>query len=594
MIKGVTYRRAKRSETMSLSKSVRQLVQFLKPPGDDFKCPICLDILREPHLTTCCGNHHLCKVCMDTVKKSNGKCPLCQKKPFNGFIDKRFERQLHEMKVYCIYKPKGCEWVGNFGKIDQHLNIGNCDGECQFVVIECPVSLECKKHFLRKYLINHISNICEYRETECSYCGFVSTYKKITTLHPNKCTKYPLLCPNECSNQTYPRDQLDAHLASCPEQKIDCTFSEMGCKEKIKRRVLQQHLDTNILQHQIIMCQAFKEMKKEKQDVEEQLESLKKDKKELEMKLLKFSNQEEDNQIKSLKLMAKTNIQLQLAYFANMEEFSNLYPVAPLVLKESFEITKHYCRKPVYTTGKEHYTCSKPYESQFFYSHPNGYKLQVSVEVMCHCSNCRSPQKKEQPPTHPYDEWHGNAYYDAGHRPQQAVHNSDVPSYCPGGNVSLAVNLYIFKGDHDSELKWPFKEEITITMYQENEYRHHRALGGRCIDGKNQYYIPNETAIFEGNQNHTSSGSRLGIKSLIERNKVDVFQLLQLQRTRQESYVQHQVHREKVQQQKLHACIEKGLLFPLNLRTDRATHWNDQVYNETVYFEITFSRQLLC
>ena len=127
-----------------------------------------------------------------------------QKKPFNGFIDKRFERQLHEMKVYCVYKPKGCEWVGNFGKIDQHLNIGNCDGECQFVVIECPVSLECKKHLLRKYLTNHMSNLCEYRQTQCIHCGFVSTYKKITTLHPNKCTKYPLLCPNKCSNQTYP------------------------------------------------------------------------------------------------------------------------------------------------------------------------------------------------------------------------------------------------------------------------------------------------------------------------------------------------------------------------------------------------------
>ena len=60
-------------------------------PGDDFKCLICLDILQERHLTTCCGNHHLCKVCMDTVKKANGKCPLCQKKLFNGFIDKLFE-----------------------------------------------------------------------------------------------------------------------------------------------------------------------------------------------------------------------------------------------------------------------------------------------------------------------------------------------------------------------------------------------------------------------------------------------------------------------------------------------------------------------
>ena len=72
---GRDVRRAKRSETMSMSKSVRQLVEFMESPGDDFKCPICLDILQEPHLTTCCGNHHLCKVCMDTMKKSNGKCP---------------------------------------------------------------------------------------------------------------------------------------------------------------------------------------------------------------------------------------------------------------------------------------------------------------------------------------------------------------------------------------------------------------------------------------------------------------------------------------------------------------------------------------
>ena len=139
-----------RSVTVNSIVSVTQLIQFLDQPGDDFKCPICLEILQEPYLTTCCGNHHLCKVCMEKVKEANGRCPLCKEKPFNGFIDKRFERQLHELKVYCIYRPKGCKWVGNYGKLDHHLSIGRESGECQFVVTECPLSEEYKEHFLQK------------------------------------------------------------------------------------------------------------------------------------------------------------------------------------------------------------------------------------------------------------------------------------------------------------------------------------------------------------------------------------------------------------------------------------------------------------
>ena len=135
------------------------------------------------------------------------------------------------------------------------------------------------------------------------YCGFASTYQNITTLHVNKCTKYPLLCLNNCSNQTYPRDQLNTHLSSCPEQEVECTFVEVGCKEKVKHWALQQHLNTNLLQHQLVMCRTIREMKKEKQEVDEQLESLERGKKELEIKICNFSNQE-DNQIKALKFIA--------------------------------------------------------------------------------------------------------------------------------------------------------------------------------------------------------------------------------------------------------------------------------------------------
>ena len=222
-------------------------------------------------------------------------------------------------------------------------------------------------------------------------------------------------------------------------------------------------------------------MKREKQEIEEQLESLKKHEKELEMKVLKIANHK-DNQIKSLKFLAKTNVQMQSTYFSKVEEFSNVHPVAPLVLKASFEIKMSFQSHRGWSSGN-HYT-TKPYHSQSFNSHQSGYKLQLSAEVLCPCSDCRKPQKvatqHQLIGSCTYDEWmQGDKYYDFGHMQQQQFYNSDVsdcvPSY-PTGYASLAVNLYILKGDNNSQLKWPFQEKITVTMYQEDEYGYRSAV----------------------------------------------------------------------------------------------------------------------
>ena len=236
---------------MAMSK-MRREVEFLEPPGEEFTCPVCLDILQEPHLTTCCGNHYICKVCMEKVQTITKTCPLCKATPFVGFINKYFERQLHELKVYCINKKEGCQWIGGYGKIEKHLNIGENDGECKF--LNALFLGNAKNSFTERiWQIRDESNHCEYRQGPCTYCNFVSSYQEVMNSHANGCTKYPVLCPNNCSNQTYPRDELNNHLATCPEQEVYCIFNEMGCKEKMKRQHLQHHLKTNQLQHQLIM-----------------------------------------------------------------------------------------------------------------------------------------------------------------------------------------------------------------------------------------------------------------------------------------------------------------------------------------------------
>lgn len=117
-------------------------IESLKPLPEDFECGVCLQLLKEPMLTGCCG-HHFCRACIDRVVANNKACPLCNEAGFEAFHDKKTEREINNLEVYCTEKAVGCEWVGELRKLDQHLG-GECllvEVECEFAPIGCPVKL---------------------------------------------------------------------------------------------------------------------------------------------------------------------------------------------------------------------------------------------------------------------------------------------------------------------------------------------------------------------------------------------------------------------------------------------------------------------
>ena len=212
---------------------------------------------------------------------------------------------------------------------------------------------------------------------------------------------------------------------------------------------------------------------------------------------------------------------------------------------------------------------------------------------MQHQLNCR------------YDEWmQGDQYY--------MEHQLFVESYS-NRYASLAVNLYILKGDNDSQLKWPFQERITVTTYQQNEHGYRRPVANdddKFVTGVEQVYIPHETAIFEGNRNHTTTGRKLNIKSLMKKNKASLMQSLkpashvkqptnmwQHQASARDEYLQLQEDEKKTQQEKLQLYKEKGLLFTLDSQRNQGSQYgfwdSSQLFGETVYCEVTFSPQSL-
>ena len=130
-----------------------ELIENVAPPPEELTCSICLQVLCDPTLTSCCGQH-FCRGCIDRVMASGHVCPLCNEKGFQTFLDKATLRKVREMKVYCKLKAQGCGWVGELAALERHLDVAN--GDCEFVEVECEFGvIGCVEKMPRKNRDSH-------------------------------------------------------------------------------------------------------------------------------------------------------------------------------------------------------------------------------------------------------------------------------------------------------------------------------------------------------------------------------------------------------------------------------------------------------
>ena len=237
---------------------------FVEKPSEDFFCPITLEVLREPFLTVCCG-HHLSQEATNQLQENQKPCPLC-KQSLQTVPDKYFERKVKELKVRCPKRNAGCGWVGELGNLDQHLSNGSVGGECQYVVVACPIL--CGECVQRRDLEGHKATDCPNRQFICVHCAYEATYQEIVEDHWPKCKKYPLECPNNCGERDIERQHLQNHLHFCPLEVIECEFDYAGCTEKVKRQKMQSHVDSSVKAHlQLVAAHAkLQEKRIEKQE----------------------------------------------------------------------------------------------------------------------------------------------------------------------------------------------------------------------------------------------------------------------------------------------------------------------------------------
>ena len=116
--------------------------EFLEPPPENLqtRCPVCLQIIREPYQVPCCGKKY-CQSCIQTIKIKNKSCPTCNTEGFSNFPDTGHKQSLYGLKVRCSHQKDGCEWTGELRQLDEHLNTDplpekQLDG-CRLTIINC-------------------------------------------------------------------------------------------------------------------------------------------------------------------------------------------------------------------------------------------------------------------------------------------------------------------------------------------------------------------------------------------------------------------------------------------------------------------------
>ena len=236
-----------------------------------YDCPVCLQILRDPYISLCCGNN-FCHACIRKLKTAGNPCPTCRNSQFRIQRNHDLSPEVYKLQVYCANKTKGCDWVGKLGEIDVHLNQNPAlryqTKGCPFVHLQC---LHCSQNFQRNQICDHFS-VCPRRPYKCEYCqGYDSFYEDVSRNHWSICDFYPIECPKGCT-ETVPRQNVRDHVAKyCSMTVVECEFKQFGCTAKLTRRDMSIHMNNSVPAHEslVMISKLFRQMKEKNREIQE-------------------------------------------------------------------------------------------------------------------------------------------------------------------------------------------------------------------------------------------------------------------------------------------------------------------------------------
>ena len=465
---------------------------------------MCLQILREPHIVSCCG-YSFCRNCIERVQAKNDPCPLCVESNFTTLHDKRLQRSLSELDVQCVYQSDGCGWVSKLGDLDQHLNV-NPDLErrllgCDFIQLGCEY---CRDLFQRRLIKEHQDKQCPKRPFSCDYCrDYDSTFEDVANNHWPECKCYPVSCPNECMPYAVERQNLTHHLTSeCSHAVIECDFNYAGCEVKVPRKDMSDHIRENSLSHISLLATLTQKLAAKIVEKDEQIAKVISNMEtRMEVTISKLKNELGDHFEREHAAILTENMALKAELEQlrkNHNESSNASlarKVDDLKKKLQYHETRtsaeikqrkeeiaalqshiaalqsHIALAPtefIMPNFEIHRQRAESWKRIPFYTHPQGYKMRLMVKA------------------------NGSSQ---------------------GEDTYVSVFVMLMSGEFDDHLKWPFRGSITIQLLnQEGENKHYSV----CIDFTDE--TPNRISNRPVTRSHIHSHRVAGRQSTVTEN----------------------------------------------------------------------------
>ncbi|KAI5641890.1 zinc finger, c3HC4 type (RING finger) domain-containing protein [Phthorimaea operculella] len=176
-------------------------------PESRYECPICLNWLRDPVITTC--GHKFCKSCITSWLQNSGHCPIDNINlsiMVDVFPDNYTKREIQEQRMSCPFTSKGC------------------------TVKLAPLDLDA-----------HIAS-CEYNQPEASSQPDIRVPCAFSTVG----------CKETFDSQedmnTHLCNDINSHMN--PDIRVPCAFSTVGCKETFdSQEDMNTHLCNDINSH---------------------------------------------------------------------------------------------------------------------------------------------------------------------------------------------------------------------------------------------------------------------------------------------------------------------------------------------------------
>ncbi|XP_028416178.1 uncharacterized protein LOC114539801 [Dendronephthya gigantea] len=139
---------------------------FELPVSDNFKCSICLNVLKNPKS---CGRnqHYFCFGCIGQHLENSHTCPECMEvlTPETLMQPPRLLLNcISELRIKCGFNERGCPEFVQLARLQNH------EDECEYGPATCG-NEGCGAEINKRDKLHHETELCEFRKVECDGCA---------------------------------------------------------------------------------------------------------------------------------------------------------------------------------------------------------------------------------------------------------------------------------------------------------------------------------------------------------------------------------------------------------------------------------------